>query len=197
MRNAFLVTGLLLLVTPLAACSSDKSTTAPDKTKDTNTPEAGTGGKSGGSGVKPDADGNCPSSDPINDQKGSCFKQEEATAMCEQNSRDLSPAGTTVDDATCGAGCSCTYCAAEMFQCALHKDCTKILICAQQNACVGTACYTSGACTKLIDHADGDAGISGDSVAMAQLVNACFTKTMIGTMDYSGREGPVCNAGCK
>jgi hypothetical protein len=189
MRNAFLIATLALL-TPLA-CSSDKT---PTSTKDA--PEGGAGSGGGSDVIKPGADGTCPAKAPILDVDH-CLEQAPATAQCEQNSKDQSKPGTTVDDSTCGAGCSCTYCANEMFQCAQHPDCIKILVCAQENACTGTTCYTSGACTKLIDHADGDAGISGDSVAMAQLVNACFTKTMIGSMDYAGREGPVCNAGCK
>jgi hypothetical protein len=84
-----------------------------------------------------------------------------------------------------------------MFQCATHPDCVKILLCAQAHNCTGTDCYTSGACTALIDHADGDAGISSDSVALAQLVNACATKTTIGTHDYTNRDGDKCMAGCQ
>ncbi|HVW23915.1 MAG TPA: hypothetical protein VHC69_01000 [Polyangiaceae bacterium] len=174
------------------ACSSDKS---PAGSSSSNS-KADSGSKS--SCVKPAKDGTCSGSTPILDQQsGCCLDQTDATSQCEANSASMAPSGTNVSDTSCGAGCTCTYCASEMFQCSTHPDCVKILLCAQAHNCVGTDCYTSGACTSLIDHSDNDAGISGDSVALAQLVNACATKTTIGTHDYTNRDGNTCMAGCQ
>jgi len=39
-------------------------------------------------------------------------------------------------------------------------------------------------------------GITSNAVAIVQLVNACATKTVIGTHDYTNREGPTCMSGC-
>ena len=84
-----------------------------------------------------------------------------------------------------------------MFQCNTDPDCVKILLCAQAHNCVSTACYTPANCMDVIDQSGGGQGITSNAVAIVQLVNACATKTVIGTHDYTNREGPACMSGCQ
>jgi hypothetical protein len=196
MRSAFLVTSLFLLLP--VACSSDKKSTT------TDTPEGGAGNKGtgGGENGKPVmllADGGCPDpmKAPVYDGVSKCLTKEAAIVQCESNSKDQSPEGTKVDDLNCGAGCTCTHCAAEMFQCNTDPDCVKILLCAQQHNCVSTACYAPDKCMDVIDQSGGGTGIGSNAVALVQLVNACATKTVLAPYDYTNREGPVCMAGCQ
>lgn len=177
------------------ACGSDEN----KDTKDSGL--TSTGGSSNSNGVPVNADGTCPPDHPVFDGVNSCLDQTTATQQCKDNSLASAP-GTKVDDPTCSAGCTCLYCADAMFLCGTLPDCVKILECAQQYNCLGTACYAPDKCQSVIDHADGDAGITGQSVGYAQLVNACATKTTFGTAgspgyyDYTMRDGPVCNSGC-
>ena len=174
------------------ACGSDENK---DQTGNKDAGVTGSGGSSSGNGVPPNADGTCPADHPVFDGVNSCLDQMTATQMCKDQSVASAP-GTNVSDPTCSAGCTCLYCAESMFLCGQHPDCVRILECAQENNCLGVDCYTSGACTSLIDHADGDAGITSDSVLYAQMVNACATKVAFTPYDYTNREGPTCAAGC-
>ena len=134
-----------------------------------------------------------------------CLEPALATSKCQAQALVQSP-GSKVDDVTCGAGCTCTYCASEMQACGTDPDCVKILLCAQEHNCTGAGCYlppagsppgTKGPCQEIIDRSGGDAGLGSYGVALVQFVNGCATKTAAGTgRDYVNREGPVCPAAC-
>lgn len=191
------VLGLVLITAAFSGCSSSDNPSSGAK-GDASVGGGSNGGAGGGSGdLLPD--GGCP--DPTMVPYGTkCLTSSAATAACIADTTKRYPTIKT-SDTTCGAGCTCTYCAAEMQQCGTDPDCAAIVKCANDNNCISTACYLAaggkdGPCKALIDHADGDAGISSNAVALAQLVNACATKTQIAHFDYSTRQGPVCNPSC-
>jgi len=181
--RSFGILGLIVFTASFAGCSSSDNPPTPTGTT---------------SGTAQLADGGCADKTlvPYGTQ---CIAKADATSKCIAETTSRFP-GTKTSDTTCGAGCTCTYCAPEMQQCGTDFSCSAIVKCANDNNCINTACYIQGTmngpCKELIDHADNDAGITSNGVGLAQLVNACATKTKIGHYDYSNREGPVCNASC-
>jgi hypothetical protein len=175
-------------------CSSDSSSPAKG--------DAGLMGAGGGGAVLPD--GGC-SDKTLVPYGTECLDQATATSRCEAESAKQSP-GSTVNDVTCGAGCTCTYCASEMQACGTDPDCVAILLCAQAHNCTGAGCYlppagsptgTKGPCQDIIDQSGMGQGLQSYGVALVQFVNGCATKTAAGTgRDYVNREGPVCPAAC-
>jgi len=162
------------------------------------TPDAAPSGAGSGA-VLPD--GGCPEPNvkPIFDGVR-CLDRQSAAAECEAHWGAKYP-GLNSGNSSCGVGCLCTWCAAELFQCSTDYSCEQIVQCAQESGCVGVACYLSsggsnGPCKSIIDHADDDAGITGVGVGLAQLVMSCAQKTRIGNWDYSLRGGPVCPTSC-
>jgi len=191
------VLGLVMITAAFSGCSSSDN---PPAKADGSVGGGSNGGAGGGGGGTGDLlpDGGCP--DPTMVPYGTkCLTSSAATAACIADTTKRYPTIKT-SDTTCGAGCTCTYCAAEMQQCGTDPSCAAIVKCANDNNCISTACYTSGGmdgpCRALIDHADNDGGIGSNAVALAQLVNACATKTAIAGFNYANRQGPVCTPLC-
>ena len=147
----------------------------------------------GGSGI-PVVDGGCPS-DPtaVFDGVGQCLPRDQAVTECKTQATTSSP-GTKTTDPTCGAGCTCDVCTAEMLACGADPDhyCATILKCAQEHNCTGVACYAANTCQPIIDAAPGG-GLSSYSLALASAISDCSTKT--GAI-YMGRTGNTCAAAC-
>lgn len=198
MRSFCSIAVLLLSGVIGSGCSSDKSAST------TQGVEGGAGAGGGGQGALL-PDGGC--SDKTKIPYGTdCLDPATATSKCEAQSATQSP-GSKVNDTSCGAGCTCTYCASEMQACGTDPDCVKILLCAQANNCTGAGCYlppagsptgTKGPCQDIIDQSGGGMGLTSYGVALVQVVNACATKTAFGKggRDYPNREGAVCPAAC-
>jgi|SoiMethySBSTD1v2_1073268.scaffolds.fasta_scaffold08016_10 hypothetical protein len=187
------VVGFLMIVPAVVACGSDDEEAKPP---------------SSNVGVAPNADGTCPADHPVLNAQQRCLDQASGTASCMAEAAKNAP-GVKVDDPTCSAGCTCTYCATAMFQCGTDPECTQILQCAQENNCSGTECYTRpppgspagthGVCQDLIDSTGNGAGISSNAVALVQVVDACARRVKFGTLpetDFSTREGPNCPSAC-
>src|SRR5262245_2579230 len=79
-------------------------------------------------GVDP-VNGTCPADHPVLNAQNRCLDQAAGTASCMAEAAKNAP-GVKVDDPTCSAGCTCTYCATAMFQCGTDPECTQILQCA-------------------------------------------------------------------
>lgn len=178
-------------------CSSSDSNTG---TSDAAVNNGGTGGGGGGGNGELLPDGGCPDHTMV-PYVTKCLTKSAATAQCIADTTKRYP-GISTSDTTCGAGCTCAYCPAEIALCGTDSDCAAIVKCANDNNCIGTACYLAsgggdGPCRKLIDQADNDGGITSNAVGLAQLVNACATKAKIGGNDYTNRDGPVCNPKCQ
>ena len=176
----------------LAACSSD----TPAAGSNNGDGSAGAAGSAGTPGVDVLPDGGCPDpSKQVFDGKKSCVTREEAVAQCKTQAAAQSP-GSPTDQATCGAGCTCTECPSEMLSCGNDLDdngyCATILKCAQDHNCTGVACYQDATCKSVIDAAP-NGGIQSYSVALAGAVSDCATKN--GAI-YMGRTGNTCAAAC-
>lgn len=192
----------LIAIALIAACGGKVGDSAPSdpRTLDASAASAGTAsaGSSGGNGndsVEPLPDGGCPDS-TIFDGVSRCLDRATAIASCKTGATQEAPS-ISVDDATCSAGCACTYCTAPMLLCETSPDCVKILRCAEEYNCLGlAACYAPDKCQPLIDSADDGQGISSLSAAYADVVVACWAKNEYPSYDFPNRAGPVCSAGC-
>lgn len=141
-------------------------------------------------------DGGCPDpSAPIYDGVYICLDRATATDICERRASARSP-GESNRAVSCGAGCLCTYCAAEWFQCDTDPDCMAIMLCAAAHDCTGVACYTPDTCQAVFDRSDNNMGITSLATALSQVLMNCATKTTLGDMNYADRPGPVCPLGC-
>jgi hypothetical protein len=189
MRN-FCFTGLIIAAAfGSVACSS----------KDTPTGSAdaglGKGGATGGAVV----DGGCVDPSQVFDGVSKCYPKAEAITVCKTQATKAQP-GTKISDPTCGAGCTCEQCAAQMLACANDPlgYCATILTCAQAHNCTGVACYAAATCMGVIDmsppcDSTGKCtSISSTSVALVQEVSNCVTKTST----FMGRDGTTCAAAC-
>jgi hypothetical protein len=197
----FFFSGLVVAaVYTSVACSS--SSDSPSGTGGSSGAGGGgqaTGGKGGGTSGGAVVDGGCVDTSQVFNGVDKCLEKSAAVAQCKTDAVK-SVAGTKVDDPTCGAGCTCDNCTAEMFACANDPEgyCPKILACSQAHNCTGVACYAPATCMDVIDLAppcgsDGKCtSISSVSVALASEVSDCATKTA----KHMGREGAVCPASC-
>jgi hypothetical protein len=177
----------ILTIATYVACSSDKSNdsgTSPDKTEDGGT-------KGGTKTVKaifyPDGGLYCPPDIPIADND-TCIAMDDAVAKCKTVSQMQVP-GTSVDDTSCGAGCTCTKCTQLMLDCGNDPDgyCSTVIKCANDKNCTGVACYAAATCQDVIDAAP-NGGLSSNSVGLATAVSNCIAP-MGGAMVCS----PSCN----
>jgi hypothetical protein len=140
------------------------------------TATGGTGGSTGGSGgsggsstMDPDT---CIASGMYWDG-AACIDQAAAVAACQARASEARP-GTTVNDPSCGAGCTCTNCTQEMLDCGADPEqyCQVILTCANEAGCTGVACYAPTTCQQVIDDAPGG-GLSSFSLALASAISDC------------------------
>jgi hypothetical protein len=169
-----LVVGALLTV---LGCSSDKG-------NENNNNEPDGGGGSGGSGeegppvrILDDGGRYCPPATPIVDND-KCVTKDAAEKTCKDRAVEQVP-GTSVDDPSCGAGCTCTKCTQTMLDCGNDPEgyCGKIIECANAKNCTGTNCYQPATCMDVIDAAP-NGGVGSNSVALASAVGACVQPAM-------------------
>jgi hypothetical protein len=104
---------------------------------------------------------------------GECLDEAEAVAACQERSATTRP-GTTVNDPSCGAGCTCNECTQEMIDCGEDPEayCEVIVACANEVGCTGVACYSPSTCQEVIDDAPGG-GLSSLSLALASAISDC------------------------
>lgn len=175
------------------ACSSDKTGTGNQPLTDGGGP--GAGGSKGGGVV----DGGCVDPSQVFNGVDKCLPKDQAVALCKTQSTTAQP-GVKVDDPTCGAGCTCPQCTAQMLACANDPDkyCSTIVACSSQHNCTGVGCYAMNTCQTEIDKAppcgsDGKcAGLTSGSVALASSLSDCATKTAL----FMARAGTTCPAAC-
>lgn len=200
----------MLLLALAAACGGTVGTgsTSQSQSADAAPSSGGAGGAgAGGAGASPSSggsnntepvtplpDGGCPYP-TVYDGVSQCIEKTTAVSDCKSSAAQEG-LGLIVDDATCSAGCDCTYCTAEMLLCETLPDCMKILACGQKYNCSGVDCYTADRCQSVIESAENGVGLTSLSVAYAELVTACAAKGQFGSTDYYTRVGPVCQPGC-
>lgn len=89
---------------------------------------------------------------------------EEKTAEC------LANAAKRGEPACGGVACACGECPGAYDDCATSKDCASVLECMRDKDCIGTDCYLSGACRRLVDSLG---GVSGDAFRSATALQSC------------------------